>query len=67
MKLRVMNVRRTRHRDARGRLDAYFNTKSNTYEMYVALEGESRLEAEVHILVYLERRVEWDAVQWFSK
>lgn len=56
MKLRVMNVRRTRHRDARGRLDAYFNTKSNIYEMYVALKGEARLESKVCILGYLERK-----------
>lgn len=56
MKLRVMNVRRTRHRDARGRLDAYFNTKSNIHEMYVALKGEARLESKVRILGYLERK-----------
>lgn len=58
MKLRVMNVRRTRYRDARGRLDAYFNTKSNTYEMRVALEGEARQESKARILVYLGSKVD---------
>lgn len=56
MKLRVMNVRRTRRRDARGRLDACFNTKSNIYEVYVALKGEAGMKSKVHILSCSQRK-----------